>query len=265
MLDRSKPANVIAAIGIARIMSASLFTVGLFGEHSTERPRRNPRCGTKLVPPRRAYGGASSRFKADCTLREVTSNHLPCNDRRRAHGAPPTAAPLGRHGRQIKTNRHVLDQFLLGNLLLHLEPPVFDVANVAVDNPDVILLADQLVSLRINDRVLHLHAFQRLDHALDILAGLIAGGFHRLFNREYILPALPGMTLVHYALAAELARMDVVDLDQLVVLAVKFVILGLEHAGEGFEEVGPLGRACDIIGVNRFDAGRLREHLYVLL
>ncbi len=37
-----------------------------------------------------------------------------------ALGAPLTVALSGRHGRQIETNWHVLDQFFLGNLLLHL-------------------------------------------------------------------------------------------------------------------------------------------------
>src|SRR5207302_497399 len=63
----------------------------------------------------------------------------------------------------------------------------------------------------------------------------------------------------------EFARMDVIDLDQLVVLAVESVVLGLEHTGESFEEVGSLGGTSDVIGGNRFDAGRLREHFDVLL
>src|SRR5439155_14970710 len=81
----------------------------------------------------------------------------------------------GRHGREIEPSRHVLDQFFLGNLLLHLKASVLYATDVAVDDTGVVFLADQLVALRMTDRVLHLHAFQRLDHAFDVLAGLVAG------------------------------------------------------------------------------------------
>src|SRR5260221_7272926 len=99
------------------------------------------------------------------------------------------AARLGRaaiaasrwHGREIEPSRHVLDQFFLWDLLLHLKASVLHATDVAVDDTGVVFLADYLVALRMTDRVFHLHAFQRLDHAFDILAGLIAGHLDRLF------------------------------------------------------------------------------------
>src|SRR5215471_847612 len=110
--------------------------------------------------------------------------------------------------------RHVGGEFLLRDALLDLELPVPDAADVAVDDAGVVFLADQLVALGMAERVLHLHAFERMDRAFDVLAGLVAGGFDRLLDREDILPGLPAVALVHDARAADLAAIDVVDADE---------------------------------------------------
>ena len=49
--------------------------------------------------------------------------------------------------------------------------------------------------------------------------------------------SLPAMALVHHALAADLARIDIVDTDKLVELFVKAVVLGLELAWEVLEKI----------------------------
>src|SRR6185437_8719020 len=110
------------------------------------------------------------------------------------------------------------------------ELSVFDAADIAVNNSDMVLLADDLVALRMRQGILHLHPFQCLDHPLDVLAGLVAGCLDRLFEREDVFPSLPTMALVHDALAADLARIDIVDADELVELLVKAVVLCLELA-----------------------------------
>src|SRR5262249_47773439 len=112
--------------------------------------------------------------------------------------------------------RHVGGELLLRDALLDLELPILNPADVAVDDAGVILLADELVALGMAERVLHLHAFERVDRAFDVLAGLVAGSFDRLLDREEVLPGLPAVALVHDARAADLAAVDVVDADELV-------------------------------------------------
>src|SRR4051812_45993723 len=142
---------------------------------------------------------------------------------------------------------HVLGELLLGDAALDLELAVLDPADVAVDDADVILLADQLVALRMGERVLHLHALERLDGALDVLAGLVAGGLDRLLDGKNVLPRLPAVALVHDASAADLARVDIVDAEALVELLVEVVVLVLEHAREVLEEIHAFGGALDVV------------------
>src|SRR5215510_11513495 len=91
------------------------------------------------------------------------------------------------HLRQVVSQRHVLRELFLRDPLLHLELAVFDAADVAVNDADMIFLADDLVALRMRERVLHLHAFERLDYSFDILAGLVARGLDRLLDFVFIL------------------------------------------------------------------------------
>src|SRR5581483_9387271 len=109
--------------------------------------------------------------------------------------------------------RHVLGELIFRNALLHLVFPALNSADVAVDDAAMIFLADEFVALRVADGVLHLHAFKRLDDALDVLACLVARSLDRLLNCEDVFPSLPAMALVHHALAAYLACMHVVDAD----------------------------------------------------
>src|SRR5262245_37408470 len=102
------------------------------------------------------------------------------------------------HLRQVVSQRHVLGELFLRDPLLHLELAVFDTADVAVNDADMIFLADDLVALRMRERVLHLHAFERLDYSFDILAGLVARGLDRLLDCENIFPCLPAVALVHH-------------------------------------------------------------------
>src|SRR5689334_7330663 len=86
----------------------------------------------------------------------------------------PARLASDRHLRQIVTQRHVLGEFLLGNSLLHLKLSVFHAADVAIDDADMVLLANDLVALRMSERIFHFHSFQRTDDALDVLARFIA-------------------------------------------------------------------------------------------
>src|ERR1700758_2140365 len=128
--------------------------------------------------------------------------------------------------------RHVLGEFLLRDPLLDLKLSVFHTADVAVDDADMVFLANDLFALRMGERILHLHPFPRLDSALDVLARLIAGSLNRLFERENIFPGLPALALVHHAAAADLARIDIVNAEELVELLMKAIVLGLELARE---------------------------------
>src|SRR6516225_1568517 len=175
------------------------------------------------------------------------------------------APPSNRHFRQVMAQRHVFGEFLLRNSLLDLELSVFHAADIAIDNADVILLADELVALRMGQRIRHLHAFKRPDYAFDILARLVAGRLDRLFEGEDVLPGLPAMALVHDALAADLARVDVVDAEELVELLMKAVVLCLELTRKILEEINSLGRALDIVRRDGLDAGRGGIHLHLLL
>jgi hypothetical protein len=112
--------------------------------------------------------------------------------------------------------RHVLGEFFLWDLLFDLQFSAFDTADIAVDNADVIFLADHFVALRMIKRVLHLHAFERLDDTLDVLTSLIPGLFDGLLECEDILPRLLAVALVHYTLAANFPRIDVVNSKSLV-------------------------------------------------
>ena len=147
---------------------------------------------------------------------------------------------------------------------LDLELAVLDPADVAVDDAGVVLLADHLVALRMAERVLHLHAFERLDRALDVLAGLVARGLDRRLDGEHVLPALPAVALVHHARAADLAAIDVVDADQPVELLVVLVVLVRQHAREVLEEVHAFGGALDVA---RIDRSRLAddENIFIFL
>src|SRR5215475_10993017 len=98
------------------------------------------------------------------------------------------------------------------------------------------------------ERVLHLHAFERADRALDVLAGLVAGGLDRGLDGEDVLPGLPAMALVHDARATDLATVYVVDADEPVELLVVLVVLVHEHAREILEEVHTFGCALDVAG-----------------
>src|SRR6267378_7613571 len=118
---------------------------------------------------------------------------------------------LRRHLRKVVAQRHVPGELFLRDLLFDLELSAFHPADVAVDDADVILLADQLVALWMGERVLHLHPLERLDHALDVLAGFVSGLLDRRLEREDVLPGLPAVALVHDALAADLACIDIVD------------------------------------------------------
>ena len=110
----------------------------------------------------------------------------------------------------------------------------------------MVLFADILSPCGWRKRVLHLHAFESLDRALNILAGLVSGRFDRLLDREDIFPGLPAITLVHHARAADLARVFIIDAHALEELLVILVVLGLEHAREIFEEVHAFRRALHI-------------------
>src|SRR5581483_12104371 len=106
-------------------------------------------------------------------------NYLPnrCLDRS-GTCEPPRAASWGARGcgcshahlRQIVPDRHVLGEVFLRNPLLHRELSVLHTADIAIDDAYMVFLADYLVALRVRERVLQLNAFERLDHALDILA-----------------------------------------------------------------------------------------------
>src|SRR6516225_5710682 len=88
----------------------------------------------------------------------------------------PRPAPCSnRHLREVVAQRHVLGEFLLRNSLLDLELSVFHAADIAIDDADMVLLADDLVALRMRQRIRHLHAFKRADDAFDVLARLVAG------------------------------------------------------------------------------------------
>ena len=113
--------------------------------------------------------------------------------------------------------------------------------------------------------VRHLQALERADRASHVLARLVAGGLDRLLDRKHVLPRLPAVALVHDAVAALLAGVDVVDADQAVELAVVLVVLVLELAREVLEEIPALGRALEVVGADRLDARRGGEHLHALL
>src|SRR5262249_22367104 len=152
------------------------------------------------------------------------------------------------HLGQVVPDRHVLGEFLLRNAPLDRQLAVLHATDVAVDDADMVLPADELVALRMGERVLHLHAFQRLDHALDILARLVAGGLDRLLDGKDVLPGLPAVALVHHAArAAGVARVDVVDAHELVELLVVLVVLGGELAREVLEEVDAFRGALDVV------------------
>src|SRR5205814_9927105 len=148
---------------------------------------------------------------------------------------------------QVVAKRHVLGEFLLRDPLLDLKLSVLHAADIAVDNAHMVLLADDLVALRMRQRIRHLHPFQCLDNPLDFLAGLVAGRLDRLLQREDIFPRLPAMALVHDALTANLACIDIVYADQLVELLVKAVVLCLELAREVLEEIYSLRRTLNIL------------------
>src|SRR6476659_5487533 len=57
--------------------------------------------------------------------------------------------------------RHVLGEVFLRNPLLHLQLPVLHAADVAIDDSDVVFLANVLVALRMGQRVLHLHPLEK--------------------------------------------------------------------------------------------------------
>src|SRR5882724_12732955 len=133
-----------------------------------------------------------------------------------------------RHLRQVMPKRHILGEFFLRNPLLDLELSIFHATDVAIDDSDMVLLADDLVALGMGQGIFHLHSFQCLDNPLDVLARLVAGRFDRLLEGEDVLPGLPAMAFVHNALAADLACIDIVDAKQFVELLVKAVVLGLE-------------------------------------
>src|SRR6185437_13891050 len=120
----------------------------------------------------------------------------------RRHGS------LHRHLRQVVPQWHVLEKLLLWNSLLYFELSVLHAADVAVDDADVVFLADDLAALRMRERILHLHALKRLDHAFDVLAPLVAGRLDRLLDCKQVLPGLPAMALVHHPLAADFAGVD---------------------------------------------------------
>src|SRR5262249_16243384 len=167
-----------------------------------------------------------------------------------------------RHLGQVVPDRHVLGELLLRDAPLHRQLAVLHATDVAVDDADMVLPSDELVALRMGERVLHLHAFQRLDHALDILARLVAGGLDRLLDGKDVLPGLPAVALVHHAArAAGVARVDVVDAHELVELLVVLVVLGGELAREVLEEVDAFRGALDVVRRDRLDAGRGRVHL----
>src|SRR3974390_3469693 len=91
--------------------------------------------------------------------------------------------PLHRHSREVMPERHVLGEFLLWNSLFDLQLSIFDPADVAIDDSDMVLFADYLVALRMRERIRHLHPFEHPDDALDVLARLVAGLLDRLLER----------------------------------------------------------------------------------
>src|SRR4051794_35811584 len=95
--------------------------------------------------------------------------------RSRSPDAPGPHAPRSdRHRRKIVPQRHVLREIFLRDPPLDVELPVLHAADVAVDDAAMVFLADDLVALRMRKRVLHLHALERLQHALDVIALLVA-------------------------------------------------------------------------------------------
>src|SRR3979411_2623117 len=167
---------------------------------------------------------------------------------RTTNASPPGPSHL--HGRQIATQRHVLRELFLRNSLLDLELSVLHATDVAIHDASVIFLAEELVALRVGERVLHLHAFEGLDHAFHILAGLVAGGLTRLLDGKDVLPRLPAVALVHHAPAADFARVDIINADELVEFLVELVILGGQRAWEILEEVDAFRRALDVTRVD---------------
>src|SRR6516165_12050647 len=95
--------------------------------------------------------------------------------RRKAALIACAASPSNRHFREVVAKRHVFGELLLRNSLLDLELSVFHAADIAIDDADVILLADDLVALRMGERIRHLDAFERPDDAFDVFARLVAG------------------------------------------------------------------------------------------
>src|SRR6478752_4004471 len=132
----------------------------------------------------------------------------------------PQRRSSNRHRREVMAQRHVLRDILLGNAPLDLVFSVLHPADVAVNDSGMVLLADELVALRMLERILHLHAFERHNGPLDILAGLVSRGLDCGLDRENVLPGLPAMALVHDAGAADLLGVDVVYADKPVELLV---------------------------------------------
>ena len=65
------------------------------------------------------------------------------------------------HLLQIMTHRQIFREFFLGNFLLDLVAARLDAADVAIDDAAVIFLAQQLVALRMAERVLQLEELNR--------------------------------------------------------------------------------------------------------
>ena len=106
--------------------------------------------------------------------------HAPCKEVAAARTARRRYRPVTpASSERLCRSGMFLARSSFGIRLLDLELAVFHPADVAVDDAGVVLLADHLVALRMAERVLHLHAFERLDHAFDVLAGLVARGLDR--------------------------------------------------------------------------------------
>src|SRR5262249_7989839 len=130
-----------------------------------------------------------------------------------------------RHRREVMSQWHVFGEVFLWYPPFDLEFSIFHPADIRVDDAGMVLLADELVALRMGERVLHLHAFERLDRTLDVLPCLVARFLNRRLDGEYILPGLPPVTLVHHSRATNLAAVHIVDVDELVEFLVILVVL----------------------------------------
>ena len=86
----------------------------------------SPLSGVKQTSPF-DYAASASDPKRTCAAnflvthnRNIIAGSIPRNGLIRLFASKTTVTPLGWHGRQIETNRHVLDQFFLRDMLLYL-------------------------------------------------------------------------------------------------------------------------------------------------